>query len=249
MDIIFNDIAVQYPFRDKYDAIEKIKEGIKIVASLRRQDTSFKISSQEKITGTEIAPGYFFGQLFSEKDSLLSHDHKTAIKTYFLNFNMRTFKGGKFLKDQKESSQCGYAYEENKILFSFQTKKEFSESVVRGRYTCDDKNYVDVQIDNIAKEEHLNIHWDKLESRIYNPSPKHKVDYGWGSDMDLDDDEAQFVLSKAVAAENNGKHLIAKYKGTYYSFRCHWKNEYHGYQDNTMPEHMKRKLQDIYFDK
>ena len=112
MDIVFNDISVQYPFRDKYDAVEKIKESIKILASLRKQDSSFKLSSQEKITGTEIAPGYYFEQLFSEKEGLLSHNYKTAIKTYFLNFNMRTFKNGKFVIDQKESVQCGYAFEE-----------------------------------------------------------------------------------------------------------------------------------------
>ena len=101
MDIVFNDISVQYPFRDKYDAVEKIKESIKILASLRKQDSSFKLSSQEKITGTEIAPGYYFEQLFSEKEGLLSHNYKTAIKTYFLNFNMRTFKNGKFVIDEE----------------------------------------------------------------------------------------------------------------------------------------------------
>ena len=246
MDIVFNDISVQYPFRDKYDAVEKIKESIKILASLRKQDSSFKLSSQEKITGTEIAPGYYFEQLFSEKEGLLSHNYKTAIKTYFLNFNMRTFKNGKFVIDQKESVQCGYAFEEGKLLFSLRTREEFSKKVIKGKYTNDNMNYSEAKIDNIAEEDHLDIHWKKLGKRIYNPSPKHKVDYGWGSDMDLNDQEAQIVLDKAVVAENSEKHLIAKYKGTYYSFRCHWKNEYHGYQDNSMPEHLKRKLQDIY---
>ena len=227
MDIVFNDISVQYPFRDKYDAVEKIKESIKILASLRKQDSSFKLSSQEKITGTEIAPGYYFEQLFSEKEGLLSHN-------------------GKFVIDQKESVQCGYAFEEGKLLFSLRTREEFSKEVIKGKYTNDNMNYSEAKIDNIAEEDHLDIHWKKLGKRIYNPSPKHKVDYGWGSDMDLNDQEAQIVLDKAVVAENSEKHLIAKYKGTYYSFRCHWKNEYHGYQDNSMPEHLKRKLQDIY---
>ena len=63
--------------------------------------------------------------------------------------------------------------------------------------------------------------------------------------MDLDEKEAQYVLDKAIPAEQDERHLIAKYKGIYYSFRSHWNNHYHGYQDNSMPEEMKRKLYDI----
>ena len=43
-------------------------------------------------------------------------------------------------------------------------------------------------------------------------------------------------------AESDSKHLIAKYNGKYYSFRCHWDVYYHGYWDNTMPENLKRRL-------
>ena len=46
-------------------------------------------------------------------------------------------------------------------------------------------------------------------------------------------------------ADKDDKHLIVRYKGVYYSFRCHWRNFYHGYQDNSMPEDMKRRLVDI----
>ena len=59
--------------------------------------------------------------------------------------------------------------------------------------------------------------------------------------MDLSDEEAQKVLNTAIAAGDEKKHLIAKYKGRYYSFRCHYDNCYHGYIDDTMPENLKNK--------
>lgn len=89
------------------------------------------------------------------------------------------------------------------------------------------------------------MHWRKLEKRIYEANPKHKANYGWGSLMDLEEGEAQYVLDRAVIAENDERHLIARYNDIYYSFRCHWRNRYHGYQDNSMPEGMKRKLTNI----
>ena len=79
MEIIFNDIAMHYQFKDKYDAIEKMKIGIETLLYLRKQDTTFKICSQGKITGLEIAPGYYFPQIFSENNSFLSQNYKTAI--------------------------------------------------------------------------------------------------------------------------------------------------------------------------
>lgn len=245
MDIIFNDIAMKYQFKDKYEAMEKIKTGVEAIIYFRRQDTSFKISSQEKITGLEIAPGYYFSQLFSEKNEILSQNYKTAIKTFFANFNILACENDKFIFDGIESVQCGLAYRENGLLFSLGTRSPFFEQKISGEYTLDGQDIKSVEIGNIAKKEHVDIHWLKLRKRIYEANPKHKANYGWGSLMDLKDDEAQFVLDRAIKAENDERHLIARYKNIYYSFRCHWKNYYHGYQDHSMPEDMKRKLKDI----
>lgn len=37
MEIIFNDIAMHYQFKDKYDAIEKMKIGIETLLYLRKK--------------------------------------------------------------------------------------------------------------------------------------------------------------------------------------------------------------------
>lgn len=63
--------------------------------------------------------------------------------------------------------------------------------------------------------------------------------------MDLPDEIAQNVLNKAIVAESDPKHLIAKYNGKYYSFRCHWDVCYHGYWDNTMPEKFRCRLDEL----
>lgn len=241
MEIIFNDIAMNYQFRDRYDAVEKIKTGVEALLYLRKQDASFKICSQEKITGLEIAPGYYFPQIFNENNNILNQNYKTAIRTFFVNFNSLTCGKDKFIFQGKESVQCGLACRLNGLIFSLGTRDSFIQQKISGVYTLDEKEQ-SVDIDNIAKKEHVDIHWLKLKKRIYESNPKHKSNYRWGSLMDLKDDEAQFVLDRAIMAEKDERHLIAKYQNTYYSFRCHWKNYYHGYQDNTMPEGMKRRL-------
>lgn len=64
--------------------------------------------------------------------------------------------------------------------------------------------------------------------------------------MDLNDIEAQELLTIAVPVDESYRHLIAKKNGRYYSFRCHYGNCYHGYWDNTMSEKY-RKIVDKHF--
>lgn len=237
---------MHYRFKDKYEAIEKMKIGIETLLYLRKQNTTLKICSQEKITGLEIAPGYYFSQIFSESNTVLNQNYKTAIKTFFINFNNLTCGKDKFIFEGIESVQCGMVYSTGSLLFSLGTKDSFLEQQISGDYVLGETILRDVQVDNVAQKEHVDIHWLKLKGRIYEANTKHKANYGWGSLMDLNEKEAQYVLDRAIMAENNEKHLIARYNDVYYSFRCHWRNFYHGYQDNSMPEDMKRSLTNIF---
>ena len=67
-----------------------------------------------------------------------------------------------------------------------------------------------------------------------------KWNVGWGTEMDLNDAEAQELLLRALPVDEKESHLVAKKNGRYYSFRCHYGNCYHGYWDNTMPEKNRR---------
>ncbi|RKI89779.1 hypothetical protein D7V94_16475 [Parablautia intestinalis] len=245
MEIIFNDIATHYQFKDKYDAIEKMKIGIEALLYLRKRDASFKICSGEKLTGLEIAPGYYFPQIFNESNHVLNPNYKTAIKIFFVNFNSINCEKEKFIFEGIESGQCGLAYKINGTVFSLETNDSFTKQKISGKYTPDGKKCETVEIDNISEKKHVDIHWIKLGTKIYEANPKHKANFGWGSPMDLNDNEAQYVLDRSVIAGDEDKHLIAMYQNIYYSFRCHWKNYYHGYQDNSMPENMKRRLTNI----
>ena len=78
MEIIFNDIAIHYQFKDRHDVIEKMKIGIEALLYLRKHDASFKICSGEKLTGLEIAPGYYFPQIFNESHHALNQNYKRS---------------------------------------------------------------------------------------------------------------------------------------------------------------------------
>lgn len=103
-----------------------------------------------------------------------------------------------------------------------------------------------VEISNIAVMEHIKTHEEQLQIRRYEFNPKHKIDVGWGTEMDLTDQEAQELLMKAIPTDHTYNRLIAEKGGRYYSFRRHHDNCYHGYWDNTMTEKYKMMV-DKYF--
>ena len=246
MLIILNDIAFKFKFSDKYMVINKIKELLDLIIELKRKNVNFRISSNFGIKDMELANGYYFDQLFHESQSVFGRNYQTALKTFFTKYRSCEL-------DQSEaeylgvySRQWAYAHKNNGNLLSLQTKDDFAGDFLTCRYYAEGKNKPELcenaTIRNLAVKEHINIHRHELSIRIYEFNPKHKVNSGWGTEMDLSNETAQVVLNKAIVAESDSKHLIAKYNGKYYSFRCHWDVYYHGYWDNTMPENLKRRL-------
>lgn len=244
MEIVLNDIAWKYQCSDKYIVITNVKAGMDILMDLRKQDPSFKLYSAEKISGSEIAPDYFFGQLFSENEDILPRKYKTAIKTFLINFNKINEEKGTFKIDEYVSKQCGYAYVNKRPVFSIVTNPIFEHDSLAGIYESLDGKANTANLSNISRKEQIEKDYAIIENRIYEANPKHKINYGWGSLMDLDEKTAQLVLNCAVKVDKEGRHLAAKYKETYYSFRSHLKNCYHGYQDNSLPEYIKKQLED-----
>lgn len=242
MIVVLNDISWRCQCKDKYAAIDSIKRGVDILMALRKLDSSFKLYSKEKITGLEIAPGYYFNQLFSEKNDVLPRVYITAIKTFFTNFNKIKENHGTFSIGSIKSEQCGYAYVNENIVHSIITDDIFEMPQLSGVYESPEGIIKEGKVMNLSQEKHLNENYHALGSRIYESNPKHKVNYGWGSVMDLEDRQAQELLNQAIKVDENGKHLAAKYNGMYYSFRCHLNNCYHGYQDNSLPENIKSQL-------
>lgn len=223
-----------------------MKELLDLIIELKREDVNFRISTNSDLKDMELVDGYYFSQLFHELQSVFGRNYQTALKTFFTKYRRCELDQSEAEYSGIYSRQWAYTYKNNGNLLSFQTKDEFAGDFFVCRYYAEGKNKPELcenaTIRNLAVKEHINIHRHELPIRKYEFNPKHKVNSGWGTEMDLSDETAQAVLNKAIPAESDPKHLIAKYHGKYYSFRCHWDIYYHGYWDNTMPENLKHRL-------
>lgn len=227
MEIVTNDIVVQSQFQDKYTAIQEIKKSIKILQELRK-NTNFEglFAERNIFRQWELAPNYYFEQLFSENNELLSRDEKTLLKTMFVKYNRIKPEEAVFCFEERESTQCAWAFFHHAILFSVPVDEKWKSDKLEGFLKWEDEN-VNIEIGNLSVLEHIKIHEEQLQIRKYESNPKHKVNVGWGTEMDLTDQEAQELLMKAIPAERAYKHLIAKRDEKYYSFRRHHGNCYH----------------------
>ncbi|MCI9664182.1 MAG: hypothetical protein HFI46_09960 [Lachnospiraceae bacterium] len=246
MKIVTNDMMVQDQFRDKYIAIQEIRKSIRVLLELKKHADFEKLFAERNIFRQwELAPDYYFEQLFSEDNALLSRNEKTLIKSMFVNFNKIKIPEKLFRFGEKESAQCAWAYLNQSILFSVPVNEKWESAKLAGILKSGDERQ-NVEISNIAVMEHIKTHEEQLQIRRYEFNPKHKIDVGWGTEMDLTDQEAQELLMKAIPTDHTYNRLIAEKGGRYYSFRRHHDNCYHGYWDNTMTEKYKMMV-DKYF--
>lgn len=166
MEIVLNDIAWQYKCEDKYAAVENIKTGMNVLIELRKKDSSFKLHSKGKVTGSELASGYYFEQLFSEKEDIFPRKYKTAVRTFLLNFNTIGEENVNFEIGQYRSAQCGYAYFRKKAVFSIITDDFFSKDLLPGVYESKEGKRKDACLTNISKLEHLDKNYSIIGNRI-----------------------------------------------------------------------------------
>lgn len=244
MLVVLNDIAFNFKFPDKYKAINCMKQLIEVVAELRKANLGFKVSACHRLAESELTEGYSMSKLFSESESLFPKNYKSALRTFLLNPNIIEEGQGRVEYKEIYSKQCAYAFENNGFLLSFVTEEEFKKETLKCNYHSNMRKTA-VELKNLSHKDHIEIHRHILPIRKYEFNPKHKVNGGWGSEMDLSDEEAQRVLNEAIVAIDDPKHLIAKYNGNYYSFRLHWDVYYHGYRDDTMPQNLKNKLENL----
>lgn len=100
---------------------------------------------------------------------------------------------------------------------------------------------------NISKNIHIDYYAEELGKRFFVANDeKHKKDrenpYGKGkiaSPMDLEQDEAQELLDKAIIV--NGR-LYGRKNGVNYAFQNTRKTEYHGYIADDLPDNIKHEL-------
>lgn len=236
MEIVANDLVVWSQFRDRYSAVQEIKKCIEILKNLKKYTNFQKLSSEKGVfENWEIAPNYFMKQLFNDQSGLLNKNEKLFLITMFTNLNTLQLQEDVFRFEELTSSQCAWAYINHAMLFSIPVDERWSTEILAGVLKNGDKDLF-VKISNIAAMEHIKLYERELQMWKYEFSDKHAKKYGWGTEMDLTDSEAQELLLRAVSVDNTYKHLVANKNGKYYSFRRHDGNCYHGYWDDTMKE-------------
>lgn len=236
MDIVTNDMVIHNKFEDKETAIKQIRSSIQILMQLKKDGNFVRLSAARNIfQKMELAQGYYFEQLFYETNDVFDQKEKMILKTMLVNFNKIDLTEERFDFENIESLQCAWAALNDAFLFSIPTEKKWAadklSGILRGK-----EEAKSVEIKNIALKSHIKTYEKQLGIRKYEFNPKHKINVGWGTEMDLDDQEAQELLMAAVPVDESYRHLVAKKNGRYYSFRCHYGNCYHGYWDNTMSE-------------
>jgi len=97
-------------------------------------------------------------------------------------------------------------------LLSLKDMSEFSSQCIQVRFTTDEKQYHNVNMCNVTKE-------DQIETlcRPYQPTSKHQ-EGGWGTFMNLKDNVAQKVLIQGVQ-EPNGKQIYGYRDELIYEFQ------------------------------
>jgi hypothetical protein len=137
------------------------------------------------------------------------------------------------------SSLVGAAYLKG-TLISLQNAPDFVVERVRVKFTTDGKSYEDIEISNLTDVGQAN----KLRPR-HVPSPKHALG-GWGTLMDLNDEDAQAILNKGVV---NGRQIYGYFKGKFYEFQSDNVGGFHGYPVplNEVPSKVIKKMQDLGF--
>jgi hypothetical protein len=142
-------------------------------------------------------------------------------------------------RDVSESSLAGAAYLKG-ALISLKNAPEFTDDCVQVTFTTDGEFYENVEISNLTDVGQAN----KLRPR-YVPSPKHTPG-GWGTLMDLSDEDAQAVLDKGIV---NGRQIYGYFDEKFYEFQSDNVGGFHGYPVplNEVPLKVLKKLQDLGF--
>lgn len=240
MNFVINDLALSCQSQTTYNSITNIKTLLVLIKELKKRNILTKICSDKKFSGIELAPNYYSEQMLN--DNRLTKDERLFLKTFIVNSSRIIINTKQsFEVDENYSYLLAYSYFNNMFVLSIRTSSLYDKPYIHG-ILHDDTETFNACLPNLSVITDIDVHKFKLGIRIYESNPKHKVNYGWGSPMDLSDDLAQIVLDSAIPVPNNSNHLISYYNNNFYSFRRHHDNHFHGYIDNSLPEKLQKLL-------
>ena len=240
MIAVINDVSFQYLFATKELAIEYMHRFLDICNRVKRDEVTnvHEIKTGVIDTQREISNDFKLIQLLQ---NFQTREERTFLLGLLTNQGTyRSEQGNPCWIAEKESLVCTYAIDN--ILISLLSNALFETPVVKGIVAGEE-----IDLRNLSKMEHINYYRKELGIRRFIANDtKHKFDrenpYGKGkvgSRMDLNDEEAQDLLNKAV--EIKGR-LYAKKNGHYYAFQHEGDVNYHGYRADDVGEDIKYQL-------
>lgn len=240
MKAVINELSFQYKFFSKKSAVNAVHQWLDICKEL----SASRIRRVQEIygnpidTSAEIAPDYKIIQLIQE---FRDREERSRLLGILLNSrSYATESEQEVWIDGKKSTAGTFVYKEG-LLISLNSNTIFENEKITA--VCNDEP---VQIDNLAKMEHIQLHSDKLGIRYYEHNKKHgkkpyiRVGGVKASEMDLSQDIAQAVLDEAVEI---GGHLYGYYNGCCYEFKKTEKNTYHGYKNMDVEKDTQKKIE------
>lgn len=240
MIAVINDVSFQYPFATRELAIEYMHIFLDICKRIKREEVTNvdEIKTGVIDTQIEISPDFKLIQLLQ---NFQTREERTFLLGLLTNQGTYCSETGISCRiAEKESSICTYAIDN--ILISLLSHTLFDTPLIRGNVAGEE-----IDIRNLSRDEHLNYYRKELGLRRYIANEKkHKLDrenpYGKGkvgSRMDLQKEEAQELLNKAI--EIKGR-LYAKKNGYYYAFQNERDIDYHGYRVDDLGDDIKHQL-------
>ena len=214
MKFALNDLALSCKSESTYESIKNIKTLISLIKELKKRNILTTLFSDKSFWGKELAPNYYFEQMLN--DGRLTKDEQRFVKMFIVN-SSRIIPNTKqtFKIDQVSSYLLAYSYFNNLFILSTRTSSLYDKPYIYG-ILYNDIEAFEACLPNLSVIDDIEIHKFELDIRIYENNPKHKINYGWGSPMDLKDDIAQAVLDTAIPVPNNTNHLINYYGNKFY---------------------------------
>lgn len=234
MRAAINNLSFQYSFAHPGAAVDALERFAEICGELgkRYYHGVEKIQCDPIDRNFQLAPGRSLIQLLQS----LKQDQISLLLTLFLN-SPCAHEGEPFCVDGRCSYACAYAREG--IIISLKSHALFSSHKVKGEIGS-----LQLELRNLSDETHIQRYAGDLDCRLYEPNPKHgPTPYRAGgrdvSPMPLSQREAQSLLDRAIEVDG---HLLAKRAGTYFEFRRHRGIYFHGYQNDALPEQVRRRF-------
>lgn len=234
--VAINDLSFRYRFYDWETADKALHVFLSNCMEVKKKQyhNVEGIWSQPIDRNVELAPGHTLIKLVQ---NFKTREQRGMLLS--LLANAPTFSTNiPFCLDGKQSYMCAYA--KDGAVISLNSDQLFSETSISG-----EMDGILCEIRNIAQSSHIGHHSAALGRRIYQPNPKHHSKAYMRADMlvspmDLSLEDAQKALDEAIEIEGR---LFSKVGNSYYEFRVHQDNCYHGYRNDHVEHDILKKIE------